>query len=63
MSIDEKHYTRKEVARILSVHHMTIYREIQRGKLKAVKVGNDYRIPESSIVEYLKNQQVKINKK
>lgn len=56
---EEKYYTRKEVAKILSVHPMTIFREIQRGKIRAIKVGNDYRISESAFNEYLKSQEVK----
>lgn len=55
---EEKHYTRNEIAKILSVNPMTVYREIRRGKLKAIRVGKDYRIPESALIEYQKNQQV-----
>jgi excisionase family DNA binding protein len=55
----EKYYTRKEIAKILSVNPMTIYREIKRGKIKAIRVGNDYRISESAFKEYTKIQPVK----
>lgn len=46
------------MAKILSVHPMTIFREIQRGKIRAIKVGNDYRISESAFNEYVKDQEV-----
>ena len=55
---EEKYYTRKEVAKILSVNPMTIYREIKRGKINAIRVGNDYRISEGAFNEYLKKQEV-----
>jgi excisionase family DNA binding protein len=59
---EEKYYTKKEVAKILRVHHMTIYREIQRGKIEAIRAGNDYRISERAFLEYVKRQKVKIPK-
>jgi len=58
MEVNEKYYTRKEIAKILSVHPMTIYREIRKGKIKSIKVAGDYRIPESSFNDYVKNQKV-----
>jgi putative molybdopterin biosynthesis protein len=56
---EEKTYTRDEAARILSVNPMTIWREIQRGRLRAFKVGKDIRITESALKEYIKNQEIK----
>lgn len=56
---EEKYYSRKEVAKILSVHPMTIFREIQRGKIRAIKVGNDYRISEAAFNDYVRSQEVK----
>jgi excisionase family DNA binding protein len=58
MNNEEKYYTRRQMAKILSVHPMTIFREIQRGKIRAIKVGNDYRISESAFNEYTKSQEV-----
>jgi excisionase family DNA binding protein len=60
---EEKYYTRTEIAKILSVNPMTVYREIRRGKLKAIRVGKDYRIPESALEDYRKNQTVKYAEK
>jgi excisionase family DNA binding protein len=48
---------RFEVAAILRVHPLTIYREIRRGKLKAFKVGKDYRIDKEAFEEYVKSKK------
>lgn len=57
---NEKTYSRVEVAAILGVHPMTIWREIRRGNLKAFKIGKkDLRVTESSLNEYIKRQEVK----
>lgn len=45
----EKIYTTEEVAKILQVSVITIRRYIKSKKLKASKIGKDYRIKESSI--------------
>ena len=50
----EKIYTTEQVAKILQVSVITIRRYIKSKKLKAVKIGKDYRIKESSIKELLK---------
>lgn len=49
----QKYYKRTELARILSVNPMTIYRLIRSGKLEAIRVANDYRIPETAVTKYL----------
>jgi putative molybdopterin biosynthesis protein len=59
MKANEKAYTREEIARILSVNPITIWREIQRGNLKAFKVGKDIRISESALEEYIKKNEIK----
>jgi len=41
---EEKYYTIEEVAEMLKVVYLTVYRWIQDGKLKAYKVGKQYRI-------------------
>lgn len=53
----QKYYKRTELARILSVNPMTIYRLIKTGKLEAVKVAGDYRIPETAVTNYLQANQ------
>ena len=44
-----KYFTVREVAEILKVTERTIYNLIESGELKAVKVGDLWRIPESSL--------------
>lgn len=45
--------TRKQVADMMNVSPQTITRVIERGELQAVKVGRQYRIPESSLRDYV----------
>ena len=49
----EKIYTTDQVAKILQVSVITIRRYIKAKKLKATKIGKDYRIKESNIKELL----------
>ena len=39
---EEKYYTIEEVAEMLKVVYLTVYRWIQDGKLKAYKAGKQY---------------------
>lgn len=48
-----KAYKIAEVAEMLQVDPRTVKREIERGNLKARKVGSDYRVPELNLVEYM----------
>lgn len=45
----EQHYTVPEVAAKLKVDVRTIRSWIESGKIKAVRIGRQYRIPESAI--------------
>lgn len=45
----------KQVAFILKVHPLTIRRYIRSGKLKAVRVGGNVRIKESSLADFNKD--------
>jgi excisionase family DNA binding protein len=42
-----------EVAGIMRVSNMTVYRLIRAGELKAARVGRGYRIRESEVDAYL----------
>jgi len=55
----EKYYTIQEVADVLKVAYLTVYRWIQDGKLEAVKAGKQYRITQSQINKFLKNKNGK----
>ncbi|MBI1866285.1 MAG: helix-turn-helix domain-containing protein [Candidatus Staskawiczbacteria bacterium] len=49
----KEYYSTIEVANIFRVSRKTIFLWIKNGKMKAIKVGRNYIIPHSSIVEKL----------
>ena len=51
-----KVYTIKQVAEVLSVCTRTVYDLINTGELKAVKVGNKWRVKEQWLDEMLSNR-------
>lgn len=42
-----------DIAGILGVNVVTVLSEIRKGRLRALKVGSDYRITEQALKEYL----------
>ncbi|WP_111836025.1 helix-turn-helix domain-containing protein [Actinomyces bovis] len=46
-------YTVAEVAAILRVSKMTVYRMVHSGELVAMQVGRSFRVPQRAIEEYL----------
>jgi excisionase family DNA binding protein len=48
-----KFYTVAEVAQVLRVSNMTVYRLISSGQLPAVRVGKSYRLREEDVSRYL----------
>lgn len=52
-------YTAKEVAEILSVNIMTIYRYIKAKKLKAYKIGKEFRIEKTEFESFLNAAKTK----
>ncbi|MCD6225465.1 helix-turn-helix domain-containing protein [bacterium] len=51
--VKEQYYTIKEVAEMLKVAYLTVYRWIQAGKLGAYKVGKQYRIRKQDINKFM----------
>jgi excisionase family DNA binding protein len=49
----ERFATVAEVASLLRVSNMTVYRLVQAGQLPAVRVGRSYRIREEDVDRYL----------
>jgi excisionase family DNA binding protein len=53
------HYTKSqfltvaEVARVLRISNMTVYRLISSGQLAAVRIGKSYRLREEDVDRYL----------
>jgi len=47
-----------EVATLMRVSRMTVYRLIRRGQLKAIRVGRNYRVRENDLELYLEAQAV-----
>jgi excisionase family DNA binding protein len=47
-----------EVAAIMRLSKMTVYRMVNSGQLPALKVGRSVRIPEHVVDEYLRNSYV-----
>jgi len=54
-----KFYTPLEISEMLRVNIMTVYRYIRAGKIKAHKIGKDYRIDEKEYEEFLKSIKTK----
>ena len=50
---NETYLTVKEIAAQFRVSEMSIYRLIEKGKLHSVKIGNQIRISQSALDEYL----------
>lgn len=48
-------YTIDEAAKTLKVSTMTVYRYIKAGKLRAAKIGRDWRITEEQLKDFLKS--------
>lgn len=55
---NEKYYTIDEVAEMLKVVYMTVYRWIKQGKLKAFRVGKKYMIKQSDIEALIEKSKV-----
>ncbi len=51
--ISNKLLTVNEVAGILRVSKMTVYRLVKSGQIPAIRVGKNYRIKESDVNKYL----------
>ena len=43
-----------EVATIMRVSKMTVYRLVHSGELEAIRVGRSFRVPEQAVNQYLK---------
>ncbi|WP_330408597.1 helix-turn-helix domain-containing protein [Romboutsia weinsteinii] len=61
--MEEKFYTIDQIAEILGMHHKTIRKFITEGKLRANKVGKQWRISGHDLSIFMENNNVKISNK
>ncbi|MCX6498868.1 MAG: helix-turn-helix domain-containing protein [Arthrobacter sp.] len=47
-----------EVAEVMRVSKMTVYRLVHSGEMPAVRFGRSYRVPETAVEQYLKGAVV-----
>ena len=47
-----------EVASIMRVSKMTVYRLVHAGELPAIRVGRSFRVPENAVHQYLQTSFV-----
>jgi excisionase family DNA binding protein len=60
--MEDKYYTIQEIADILKVDYMTVYRWIRAGKLEAYQVQKHYRIKESDFQQFMEASKTTLNK-
>ncbi len=53
----EQYYTIKEVAEMLKVAYLTVYRWIRADKLVAVKAGKQYRISKFELDKFINREE------
>jgi excisionase family DNA binding protein len=51
--MEEKYYTLHEIADLLKISYMTVYRWIRSGKLEAYQVQKQYRIREADFNRFM----------
>lgn len=52
--MDEKQYTVKEISEHFRVSRQAVYEWINDGKLRAIKLGERVRIPESALKSFIR---------
>lgn len=55
---DVQFMTVAEVAALMRVSKMTVYRLVHNGDLPAVRVGRSFRVPESAVHDYLRGSYI-----
>ena len=56
---EKEFYKAEELAKVLEVNIMTIYRYIKAGRLKAHKIGRDFRIDKDEFNRFLNRVKTK----
>lgn len=63
MTETEQYYTIKEVAEILKVAYLTVYRWVKDGKIEAYKLGKEYRIKKIDIEKFVEGSKYQTESK
>lgn len=58
---NKEFYKAEDLAKILDVNIMTIYRYIKAGKLKSYKIGKEFRIDKNEFTSFLNKFSTKKN--
>lgn len=53
---DVQFLTVAEVAAMMRVSKMTVYRMVHAGEIPAIRFGNSYRVPEAAVAAALQNR-------
>lgn len=59
MNKSKAFYKAEELARLLEINIMTIYRYIKAGRLRAYKIGREFRIDKNEFQSFLKKTSTK----
>ncbi|MEI6361607.1 MAG: helix-turn-helix domain-containing protein [Actinomycetes bacterium] len=58
-ALSDVHFlTVAEVASVMRVSKMTVYRLVHNGEMPAVRVGRSFRVPEQAVHDYLRDSFV-----
>jgi excisionase family DNA binding protein len=57
VTTEPRFYTVEEVAQLLRVSARTVYRLVERGELRALRVGDLYRISQENLDSYLRGER------
>ena len=53
--------TPEEVAKLLRIHVLTVYKYIQKDTLCAVRLGRNYRISQEALADFIDSKRTRIN--
>lgn len=56
---NDQFYTSEDLAEVLKVNVMTVYRYIKVGKLKAYKIGKEFRVDKNEFQFFLEKARTK----
>lgn len=57
---DVRFLTVNEVASLMRVSKMTVYKLVHSGELEAIRVGRSFRIPEQAVIWYLRDTSIAV---